>query len=162
MHPSSLSILKIMTVNPESFGTTGSGFNDRVRRSHLARQAEIGRDLGQDEVGREVGRYLGLEGAVGQGTVSRWFRASIPDLRTIAALALVLNVDPGWLAFGDLSAAPKPRWVTTSTDADEPARRARAAEAMQDETKALELAGRDDEGPRGRPPPPDQRTGDQG
>lgn len=88
-----------------------NAFNERARRAHLARQAAIGQELEQDEVGRQVARYLGAEEPIGQGTVSRWFRSSVPDLRTIAALALVLNVDPGWLAFGELSGAPKPHWA---------------------------------------------------
>ena len=110
MRLSSLSIPQSMTVHPKPSQTTGKAFAERVRRARLARQVEIGRDLEQDEIGREIARYWGQQEAVKQGTVSRWFRGSVPDLRTIWALASVLNVDAGWLGFGDLSKAPRPTW----------------------------------------------------
>lgn len=127
-----------MTPEPDASGGNGSGFHDRVRRAHLARQTEIGRDLSQDEVGREVARYLGLQEAIGQGTVSRWFRGSIPDLRTIGGLALVLNVDPGWLAFGDLSAAPKPWWLRGASGGSGAPETVAGASALADQVRQSE------------------------
>lgn len=46
---------------------------------------------------------------VSQSTVSDWFRARRkPDLESVEWLAILLGVDPGWLAFGDASNASAP------------------------------------------------------
>lgn len=45
-------------------------------------------------------------------SVSRWKEGVIPDVATVAAIARVLHVDPGWLAFGEESASPAPATVS--------------------------------------------------
>ena len=148
MRRSSLSILQFVTGYQMSYGMVRSGFKDRVRRAHLARQTEIGRELEQDEIGRAVAAYLGIQEAIGQGTVSRWFRGSIPDLPTIAALARTLNVDPGWLAFNDLSDAPKPWWAATPVAGESATP---ATDAMAELVEEVERAEAREESHRRKP-----------
>lgn len=64
----------------------------RVRGPEFAR-------LVRDALGRET---------LTASTVQRWEEGSEPDLATIAAIASVCGVDPGWLAFGAASKAPPP------------------------------------------------------
>lgn len=47
---------------------------------------------------------------VASSTVSRWEadEKKPEDLDTVLGLAKTLKVDPGWLAFGELSSAPAP------------------------------------------------------
>src|SRR5580704_2944477 len=58
-------------------------------------------------LGRLVGNGKGK--ALERSTIKRWFEGAKPDIDTIARLAKVVNVDPGWLAFGPESAAPMVR-----------------------------------------------------
>lgn len=47
--------------------------------------------------------------SIGQSGVSKWIsQGNRPSLEHIAALAHLAGVDPGWLAMGELSAAPAP------------------------------------------------------
>ena len=104
--------------------TTGTEFNNRVRLAHRHREAELNRDLGQAEIGVEMGKLLGT-GKLTQATVSRYFRDTEPELAKICALATVLGVDCGWLAFGDQTKAPAPSWFkppTSNGGVDDPAR----------------------------------------
>ena len=66
-----------------------------------------GREVTHEEIGASVGLLVGLE-PIGPSNVSRWRHGSVPDLATIAAVATVLSVDPGWLAFGEISSAGPP------------------------------------------------------
>jgi hypothetical protein len=94
--------------------TTGIGFNGRVRLAHRHREAELNRDLGQAEIGIEMGKFMETD-PLTQATVSRYFRDTEPELQKICALAHVLGVDCGWLAFGEKSEAPHPPWFTPPT-----------------------------------------------
>lgn len=53
-----------------------------------------------------VGKYSGE--VVDQSKVSRWFNETEPSLSETRYLAKALEVDPGWLGFGDESSAPVP------------------------------------------------------
>lgn len=69
----------------------------RILQSRLALAAKRGRPVSQMEIARE----LGVTGV----TVSRWEAdKKEPDLATIHRLARFLEVDPGWLAFGEAGA----------------------------------------------------------
>ena len=59
----------------------------------------------------EVGKLVSTKGGgdpVNQTTVSGWLSENIPTLYDIYRLAKALDVDPGWLAFGNSSQAPGP------------------------------------------------------
>lgn len=84
-----------------------NGFATRLFRAWHLLQIRKGGGVTQEWLGRQVGRILG-EDLVSQSAVSRWFKGATPDLDTIAALGRALGVDPGWLAFGELSEAPAP------------------------------------------------------
>lgn len=76
--------------------------------SHLG-ALEIAR-ITNVEIGIRVANELELDAPIPGPTVGRWINGSnVPSLDTLAALARVLNVDPGWLVFGDLSGAPRLR-----------------------------------------------------
>ena len=83
------------------------GFSSRLFRAWHFLQLRKGGGATQEWLGRRVGKMLGEE-EISQSAVSRWFRGSVPDLETIAAMAKALEVDPGWLAFGEASQAPSP------------------------------------------------------
>ena len=85
-------------------------FRDRLLRAWTLLQARRGRGLSQVWLAQEVGQELGQDGPVGQSTISGYFtgRFQPEDVDRWLALARVLEVDPGWLAFGDDSQAPPP------------------------------------------------------
>lgn len=72
---------------------------------------ERGRQMTDQMLVDRVARVLGRD-PVDAGTGGRWFKGTQPSLATIAALAIVFEVDPGWLAFGELSMAPAPGLTT--------------------------------------------------
>lgn len=85
------------------------GFGGRFTEAYFLAAASRKGKIGQDEVGRLVGEKLGDE-PITAATVSRWGSGKQePDLRTIEAIADVLDCDPGWLAFGEKSSARGPR-----------------------------------------------------
>lgn len=65
-------------------------------------------EITQKDLAAFVGQRIGKRGSISQSTASRWFGGSVPDLRTLLSIAVELEVDPGWLAFGDESRAPVP------------------------------------------------------
>lgn len=74
-------------------------------------QAKGGRDIGHQEFADMLAGTPGGK-RVSQGSVSKWMNGEVhPQLELIPAIAYVLNVDPGWLAFGDDSEAPMPDWA---------------------------------------------------
>lgn len=89
--------------------TQPSGMRERLFAAWYLYQARSGGSKSQEWLAEAVSRKLGLREPLTQGTVSRWLKGSEPDLVTIAAIASVLGVDPGWLAFGQLTHAPPPR-----------------------------------------------------
>lgn len=85
-----------------------TGFAQRLFRSWYLFQLKKGGTATQSWLGAQVGRKVAPRVSISQSAVSRWMKGSRPDLEVIAAIAETLNVDPGWLAFGELSAAPAP------------------------------------------------------
>ena len=74
--------------------TSKGMFAERVLRARLMAGAQRGRALSQGEVADAVG--------VTQSTVSQWEKgAQEPPLATLTALARVLGVSAGYLAFGE-------------------------------------------------------------
>lgn len=84
-------------------------WRDRLFRAFLLRQLRAGGELTQEWLAASVSRELRLKEPLTQSAVSRWFKGAVPrDLATIIAIAKLLGVDPGWLAFGSASQAPPP------------------------------------------------------
>ena len=77
-----------------------SGFRDRLLFGWLRWQALQGRQALQEELAEAVGKALDRRPPT-SSTVSRWFTEAVPDLQTIEAIARVLGVPAGWLAFGE-------------------------------------------------------------
>lgn len=126
--------------------TTVDDFTSRARRARRARQGETDTNLGFKEIGIEVGRVL-RSAPVQAGTVRRWFRDVVPsDLDSLYAMAVVLNVDAGWLAFGERSQAPAPAWFTPRQPDggvdDDPAPSVAAAQAAR-QLSEIRKAGRE-------------------
>jgi hypothetical protein len=80
------------------------GFNKRAFQALTALDGREGRRVAQTEIGRRVGEAMDREPFT-QPTVSGWFRTdgtgSIPEVGVQEALAAVLGVRAGWLAFGE-------------------------------------------------------------
>ena len=69
-----------------------------------------GEKLSQERLGALVSRELAKGAPITAATVSRWESGdAAPSVASLAAVARVCGVDPGWLAFGADSAAPGPR-----------------------------------------------------
>lgn len=60
------------------------------------------------DVASRVSLVLGRPVSTSQ--VTRWRDGREPEVEAMAALAKVLHVDPGWLAFGESSTAEAPEW----------------------------------------------------
>lgn len=92
-------------------------FKDRLFRSWMMLQLREGGTLSQEWLGQEVSKKLRLKEPLTQSAVSRWFNGVVPkNLKTIVAIAELLNVDPGWLAFGSASRAPSPADPLSATE----------------------------------------------
>ena len=90
---------------------------ERIFSARLEASAEERERIAQDRLGALVGGYLGKESAVTAATVSRWEAGlAMPSIASIAAVAAVCGVDPGWLAFGSASKAPGPRDAITDSE----------------------------------------------
>jgi transcriptional regulator with XRE-family HTH domain len=88
-------------------------FRQRLRQALLALGLSLGREVEQQEIARAIG--------MSPSRVNRYFRDNTPPLDVIVLLARALQVDPGWLAFGeDCHPSTYPTWFTpqVSTDAD--------------------------------------------
>lgn len=84
-------------------------WRERLLRAWLLHQLRVSGELTQERLAERVSKRLKLEEPLTQSAVSRWFRGAVPrDLATIVAIAELLQVDPGWLAFGPASQAPPP------------------------------------------------------
>jgi transcriptional regulator with XRE-family HTH domain len=94
---------------PEESVAGPEGFQDRLNLAWLALHRKEGKFVPKVEIGRRVGEMLRRDKPFNPSAANKWFNeGSVPDVGTIAALATVLQVDPGWLAFGDASQAPAP------------------------------------------------------
>ena len=86
---------------------TDTGFSDRLRRARGLWQWREGRQLTQMELARLYRKASGE--SITQSSISDWLNGiSEPTLLDILYLSRILGVDPGWLAFGDYSGAPRP------------------------------------------------------
>lgn len=74
----------------------------RLREAIKRYELRTGEDLTWIELGRRVTRELGGNGAPDTSKFSRIkLDQQAPTLAEVAAFAVVLGVDPGWLAFGE-------------------------------------------------------------
>jgi hypothetical protein len=90
--------------------------------------------ISQETFGRMISRYVGREKAITGATVSRWEAdEAVPDIATIAAVASLCGLDPGWLAFGSRSGAPTPedRWKSATAAMREASERAQEQRERQ-------------------------------
>lgn len=91
----------------------------RLRQARRELSARLGRDVLQGEVAVAAGLSQPSVSAIERGTQE-------PTREGLARLARYYGVDPGWLAFGQLSGAPKvgPDRISESLAAFDDARRA--------------------------------------
>ena len=75
-------------------------FAGRLAKAHGVHYARHGSRLTQEEIGVLVGRELRRD-PVSQQKVQTWFGGREPDYLELSALARVLGVSAGWLAFGE-------------------------------------------------------------
>lgn len=76
------------------------GFRTRLFQAHKALETREGLDIGREEIGRRVGKALGIE-AVNRDTVAAWFTRSLPPADVGIGLAIVYDIRAGWLYFGE-------------------------------------------------------------
>ncbi len=87
-----------------------SGFAKRLFEALILHSGRQGRMVRHTELGEAIAQAMQREQPLTGAAVGRWFRGvAMPDIPTVRAVAAVLGVDPGWLAFGDDSAAPGPQ-----------------------------------------------------
>ena len=87
-----------------------TSLGERILIARFEASALRSEKLSQERLGALVSRELSKGAPVTAATVSRWESGdTVPSVTTIAAIARVCGVDPGWLAFGAESAAPSPR-----------------------------------------------------
>jgi transcriptional regulator with XRE-family HTH domain len=85
----------------ESERTDDADFSYRLRQAVKALELARGKDLTQDELGELVARKQGRGEPYTGVAVHRWLKGRRPGYETMRALAAVLAVRPGWLAFGE-------------------------------------------------------------
>ena len=92
--------------------TSSDGFKQRYFEATL----EFGRVKGRAPTPEEMIKYVTNElrraDEFSPSSASRWKNGEMPNVPTIAAIAKYFYVDPGWLAFGELSMAPAPGLTT--------------------------------------------------
>ena len=87
-----------------------TSLGERILIARFEASALRSEKLSQERLGALVSRELSKGAPVTAATVSRWESGdTVPSVTTIAAIARVCGVDPGWLAFGAESTAPSPR-----------------------------------------------------
>ena len=87
-----------------------TSLGERILIARFEASALRSEKLSQERLGALISRELSKGAPVTAATVSRWESGdTVPSVTTIAAIARVCGVDPGWLAFGAESAAPSPR-----------------------------------------------------
>ncbi len=86
-----------------------SKLGNRIALSRIIWRVRTRSPLNQRLMGVLVAKQLGRAKDFSKMTVSHWESGtSEPDSATLAAIATLAGVDPGWLAFGDASSAPDP------------------------------------------------------
>jgi transcriptional regulator with XRE-family HTH domain len=92
-----------------------AGFGSRFSFAwSLKANREGVRQIPLARVGKRIADRMGRAEAFPAGTVSRWAAGkNVPqELEVILAAAQETGVDPGWLTFGEASAAPAPAgWI---------------------------------------------------
>jgi transcriptional regulator with XRE-family HTH domain len=81
--------------------TEDADFSYRLRQAVKALELARGKDLTQDELGELVAKKQGRGEPYTGVAVHRWLKGRRPGYETMRALAAVLAVRPGWLAFGE-------------------------------------------------------------
>lgn len=89
---------------------TDEGLTARMFRAQHHREGQLGHKLVLREIGEAVARELGRSEPLAPSVIARWLNGSQEPkgIAEWAALAKTFQVDPGWLAFGEDSAAPDP------------------------------------------------------
>lgn len=82
-------------------------FNKRFLRAYKLYEVRLGRNVRHEEFAKTVAK-AGRRKPPNASTVGRWKDDNVPDLATIALISKVLDVDPGWLAFGEASGKGEP------------------------------------------------------
>jgi transcriptional regulator with XRE-family HTH domain len=77
-----------------------AGFGARVFEARLHLDRKVGRRVTLQRFAQMVGDEL-KEAPVSPSSVKRWEEGTVPDVATIAAIAAVCGVSPGWPAFGE-------------------------------------------------------------
>lgn len=85
------------------------GFKRRIFEAHHALELREGGRVSREEVGKRVGKALGVS-AYPQSTVASWFSEILPPADVGAGIASVYGVTAGWLYFGEgqMAEAGKP------------------------------------------------------
>ena len=104
---------QLLTVNFSLCRKMAAADPDLAHRMFAAKnylERALGRDVTFDDLGVMVAHEQGRVSPYAASVTSRWIKASQePRTRAIwLALAKVLRVDPGWLAFGSESSAAAP------------------------------------------------------
>jgi transcriptional regulator with XRE-family HTH domain len=95
-----------------------STVGQRIFLAHLELAYRLGRKVTLAEFGEMVARAMGRESAFTAAAVSRWENGSkLPSPQVIEAIASLTSVDPGWLSHGERTAAPRPRFLSPTTNA---------------------------------------------
>lgn len=81
-------------------GPADRGFSYRLRQAVKALELERGSDISQEELGAMVGAEMKRPAFSGV-SVHRWLKGQRPSYEAMVALAKVLHLSPGWLAFGE-------------------------------------------------------------
>lgn len=89
------------------FEGEGERFAERLRHAIWLLGRPPGKSPTQSELAQSVQNEIGK--SVSQATVAGWLAGAFPrSIESMLALAEVLDVDPGWLYFGEASKAPAP------------------------------------------------------
>ena len=99
-----------VSLNPttiERTPTDATGWRLRCFEARLYWEHQHGRRLTQIELAHIFHKCGGRR--VSQTTISDWMGSvTVPGIEEIACLAKSFGVDPGWLAFGNATQAPRP------------------------------------------------------
>jgi transcriptional regulator with XRE-family HTH domain len=103
---------------PEAEASAWFSHRAEVAFIELRSQMRV-RHLTQQELADRVTEAYGGDRRITDKNVSSWFRGFVPAIGVIEAYASACGVDPGWLAFGEGSAAPMIRVIPSAGHEDE-------------------------------------------
>ena len=93
----------------------------RIFLSHLELSYRLGRKVTLAEFGAMIAEQMGRDTAFTAAAVSRWESgAQTPTPQIIEAIAVLSQMDPGWISHGDRSAAPRPARIESSSPTASP------------------------------------------